>query len=175
MYSIYLDPLMLLVAFSFATKMWTLYLRWTLLCVWIHGSPKRWRRDNRKSDRSVCRIETSFLFHLSSWLILAAAGQVTDKETVLWSYSEPRWDLSKMKSHNVKSTTDSYESSQYLLWLFSQLLLELHSVIFQPLDSNESVSTAEEKNRTHRLRDNSELGLNIGTGPEVHPDVTFDP
>lgn len=80
-----------------------------------------------------------------------------------------------MKSHKLKSTTDSYESSQYLLWLFSQLLLELHSMIFQPLDSNESVSTAEEKNRNHRLRDSSELGLNIGTGPKVNLDATFDP
>lgn len=66
-----------------------------------------------------------------------------------------------MKSHQPKSPTDSYESSLYLLWLFLQLLLELHSVIFQTLDSNESVSKAEEKNRNHRARDGSELGLDI--------------
>lgn len=80
-----------------------------------------------------------------------------------------------MKSHQLKSPSDSYESSLYLLRLFLQLLLELHSVIFQPLDSDESVSKAEEKNRNHRARDSSELGLNIVTGPDVNPDPTFDP
>lgn len=116
-------------------------------------------------------ISLSFVFLADSWCCWVGDRQ----KNVLWSYSGPRWDLSKMKSHKLKSTTDCYESSQYLLWLFSQLLLELHSMIFQPLDSNESVSTAEEKNRNHRLRDSSELGLNIGTGPDVNPNVTFDP
>lgn len=73
---------------------------------------------------------------------------------------------------STQVTADSRESS---VALFSQLLLEVHSMIFQPLDCDESVSNADEKNRNHPMNHISEPEINIVRVPDFSPGVTFDP